>query len=90
MRAAEADSTGAVNEDVGTNLVVSRRALIAGLVAVTATGKIEPALSLPQKIDEAAANLAALMNQLHGGGSWYAEVDHEDPFVLIGRDLAAP
>ncbi|MER8945730.1 hypothetical protein [Mesorhizobium sp. M0809] len=90
MRAAEADSTGAVNEDAGTNLMVSRRALIAGLVAVTAIGKIEPAPSLRQKIDEAAANLAALMNQLHGGGSWYAEVDHEDPFVLIGRDLAAP
>ncbi|MER9127818.1 hypothetical protein NKH81_33100 [Mesorhizobium sp. M0959] len=70
--------------------MVSRRALIAGLVAVTAIGKIEPAPSLRQKIDEAAANLAALMNQLHGGGSWYAEVDHEDPFVLIGRDLAAP
>ncbi|MES0034745.1 hypothetical protein NKJ74_05600 [Mesorhizobium sp. M0046] len=90
MRAAEAGSTGAVNEDARTNLVVSRRALMAGLVAVAATGKIEPAPNLRQKIDEAAANLAALMNELHGGGSWYAEVDHEDPFVLIGRDLAAP
>lgn len=33
----------------------------------------------------AADKLAALMEAEHGG-SWFAEVDHEDPFILIGRE----
>ncbi|TIV46081.1 MAG: hypothetical protein E5V96_08815 [Mesorhizobium sp.] len=64
--------------------------MIAGLVAATAIGKIERPQNLHRRINEAAGNLAALMQELHGGGSWYAEVDHEDPFIVIARDLAGP
>ncbi|RUY07802.1 hypothetical protein EOA25_14840 [Mesorhizobium sp. M2A.F.Ca.ET.040.01.1.1] len=78
------------NEDDKGGPIVSRRILIAGLVAATAISKIERPQNLHRRIDEAAATLATLMQELHGGGSWYAEVDHEDPFVLIARDLAGP
>lgn len=94
MRAAQADATGVQesdnNEGIGGGPIVSRRILIAGLVATAAIGKIERPQNLHQRIDEAAATLATLMQELHGGGSWYAEVDHEDPFIVIARDLVGP
>jgi len=36
-------------------------------------------------VQEAAAKLAAMMGEQHGG-TWYAEVDHEGPLVLIARE----
>ncbi|RRH98038.1 hypothetical protein EH240_19775 [Mesorhizobium tamadayense] len=77
---------GAGNEETQTGLMISRRSLIAGLVAATAIGKAESTPNLRQKIDETAANLAALMNELHGGGSWFANVDHDNQFVLVAPE----
>lgn len=69
---------------------VSRRALIAGLVAATAIGKSEAAHSLDGRILTKAAELAALMQQRHGG-QWHADIDHEEPpFLLIAPDLPGP
>lgn len=80
MHGTETGAAGA--QQNASERTVSRRAVIAGLVAVTAIGESEAAPSLHRRIDEAAATLATLMSQLHGG-AWYADIDHEDPFVLI-------
>ncbi|RWG14532.1 MAG: hypothetical protein EOQ55_23830 [Mesorhizobium sp.] len=88
MQAAQAGASGVQesnsNED-DKGAVVNRRVLLAGLIATTAIGKAEKAQDLNQRIDEAAAHLAALMQARHGG-SWYAEVDHGVPAALIARD----
>lgn len=78
------------HQEAQTSPVVSRRILIAGLVAATAISKTEPAQSLHGQIQEAAVQLATLMGKLHGGGAWYAEINHEGPIVFVGRDLAGP
>lgn len=76
------------------HISVSRRAVIAGLVATTAIGAAEAAVTptLRDNIRIAAAHLATLLQELHGG-IWYAHVDHDDhapvrlhtPLVLITR-----
>lgn len=88
MHAAQAGASGVQdsNSNEGDNgAVVNRRILLAGLIATTAIGKAEKAQDLNQRIDEAAAHLAALMQARHGG-SWYAEVNHGAPAALIARD----
>ena len=95
MRSAEAEGGACRRQDTYDDgqieVAVSRRALIAGLVAATATGRIEMAAEgLRERISVTAEKLAALMDELHGGGAWYADVDHEGPSILVGRDLAGP
>ncbi|RWB50681.1 MAG: hypothetical protein E5V89_11535 [Mesorhizobium sp.] len=89
MHAAQAGASGVQesnsNEGDKGGPVVNRRILLAGLIATTAIGKAEKVQDLNQRIDEAAAHLAALMQARHGG-SWYAEVDHGAPAALIARD----
>ncbi|MBZ9794331.1 hypothetical protein [Mesorhizobium sp. ES1-4] len=70
---------------------VNRRALLAGMVAAAAIGTNGATTrplqsSLPERISALATELAALMQEMHGG-AWHTAVDHDVQIVMIAPGL---
>jgi hypothetical protein len=64
------------------DLVINRRALVAGLIATTAAGSLDAKPDPRARIREVVTELLALMHEVHGG-PWLAEVDHDAELILL-------
>lgn len=60
----------------------SRRTVVASMMAVATTSRAEAGAGPHERVDKAAAELAAAMRGLHGG-RWRVRVDHDARLVVI-------
>lgn len=78
--------TKAFTEDPGENVGVSRRALVAGLLALPAIAPAQAAIDPYERVKRDADALAASMQALHGG-TWGIRINHDRAYAAVTRDL---
>jgi hypothetical protein len=64
---------------------VSRRTVVAGLLAAVAASTAEATAKPDEEVARAAAALAASMKALHGG-EWSVRVSHRHGYITVSRD----
>lgn len=77
---------------VESQIIVGRRALLAGALAATASSCAMEAVAsdvvdLHERVERSARSLAEALQALHGG-AWSIQISHASGFVAISRDFA--